>query len=170
MGVLCCAGEQRRILILQIYKHVSSSLQVLKRVPQCLLVGQRSFPLEHDLITLHSRLGPKDADEIIVRSPVVSNMSFSVSMSYSGSSASAFSLSASGLGPKKTLSLLTNVALDPAFIFIWAGMTACDVTALDLFFCNGMDTLLGICTVQKFCGCQAPTLTQALYMYSNYSR
>ena len=35
------------------------------------------------------------------------------------------------------LSLLTNVALDPAFIFIWAGMTACDVTALDLFFCDG---------------------------------
>merc|ERR1712086_143074 len=106
MGVLCCAGEQRRILILQIYKHVSGSLQVLKRVPQCLLVGQRSFPLEHDLITLHSRLGPKDADEIIARSPVVSNMSFSVSMSYSGSSASASSLSASGLGPKKTLSTI----------------------------------------------------------------
>ena len=35
------------------------------------------------------------------------------------------------------LSLLTNVALDPAFIFIWAGMTACDVTALDLFFWDG---------------------------------
>lgn len=34
------------------------------------------------------------------------------------------------------LSLLTNVALDPAFIFIWAGMTACDVTALDSFFCD----------------------------------